>query len=78
MLSHLFMVQRISRVPKPHPRFIAPMECQSVANLPEGEQWVYEPLCGPPHNTSSVALHVMWRSAYEGNERSIQLSASAT
>lgn len=36
------MVQRVSRTPKPRPRFIEPMECRSVAKLPEGEQWVYE------------------------------------
>ena len=72
------MVQRVSRIPKPRPRFIEHMESRSVAQLPEGPQWVYEVLCGGPHNNSSVALRVMWCSAYEGNERSIQLSASAT
>src|SRR5262249_2767876 len=36
------MVRRVSSAPKPRPRFIAPMECRSVAKLPEGEQWVYE------------------------------------
>jgi len=39
--------------------------------VPEGVRELY-------NSGSSVALHVMWRSAYEGNERSIQLSASAT
>src|SRR5438270_8197403 len=37
------MVQRVSRNPKPRPRFIEPMECQRVARLPEGEKWIYEP-----------------------------------
>ncbi|HKR85633.1 MAG TPA: hypothetical protein VJS37_15850, partial [Terriglobales bacterium] len=37
------MVQRVDPHPKPRPRFIEPMECQRVANLPEGERWVYEP-----------------------------------
>src|SRR5262249_37106318 len=36
------MVQKVSRSPKPRPRFIEPMECQSVAKLPEGPQWLYE------------------------------------
>ena len=37
------MVQRLALHPKPRPRFIEPMECQRVAKLPEGEQWLYEP-----------------------------------
>jgi bifunctional non-homologous end joining protein LigD len=36
------MVQRVLRSPKPHPRFISPMECQRVPKLPKGEDWVYE------------------------------------
>lgn len=36
------MVQR-GAPPKARPRFIEPMECQRVANLPEGAQWIYEP-----------------------------------
>lgn len=58
--------------------FIEPMLLLRAERVPEGPNWSYELLCGGPHNSSSVALHVMWRSAYEGNERSIQLSASAT
>jgi len=37
------MVQRVAVHPQPRPRFIEPMECQRVAKLPDGEQWVYEP-----------------------------------
>lgn len=37
------MVQRVALHPKPRPRFIEPMECQRVAKLPDGEQWVYKP-----------------------------------
>jgi bifunctional non-homologous end joining protein LigD len=36
------MIQRVLRNPKPQPRFIEPMECQRVAKLPEGEDWIYE------------------------------------
>ncbi len=36
------MVQRVLRNPKLQPRFIAPMECQRVAKLPEGDDWLYE------------------------------------
>jgi DNA ligase D-like protein (predicted ligase) len=36
------MVQRGIRNPKPRPRFIEPMECKRVANLPKGEPWLYE------------------------------------
>jgi bifunctional non-homologous end joining protein LigD len=36
------MVQRVLRNPKPHPRFISPMECQRVPKLPEGDDWFYE------------------------------------
>ena len=36
------MIQRVLRHPKPQPRFIEPMECQRVAKLPEGEDWIYE------------------------------------
>jgi hypothetical protein len=58
--------------------FIDPMLLLRTEKLPEGPEWLHELLCGRPHNNSSVALHVMWRSAHEGHERSIQLSASAT
>ena len=36
------MVQRVLRNPKPRPRFIEPMECKRVAELPEGDDWAYE------------------------------------
>src|SRR5438105_1859710 len=35
-------MQKVSRIAKPRPRFIEPMECVSVAKLPQGEQWLYE------------------------------------
>ncbi|MGZ4815630.1 MAG: ATP-dependent DNA ligase, partial [Terriglobales bacterium] len=37
------MVQRVSPHPKPRPRFIEPMECRLVSQLPDGENWIYEP-----------------------------------
>jgi hypothetical protein len=39
--------------------FIEPMECEGVANLRDGSQWVYENLC-PPHKISG-AFRIMWR-----------------
>ena len=36
------MVQRVLRNPKPQPRFIEPMECKRVPQLPEGSGWFYE------------------------------------
>lgn len=36
-------MQKVSRIVKPRPRFIPPMECRPVWKLPEGEQWLYEP-----------------------------------
>jgi len=35
-IKQLQMVQRVSRISKPRPRFIEPLECQSVAKLPVG------------------------------------------
>ena len=35
------MVERITRTPKPRPRFIEPMECKRVPKLPEGDLWLY-------------------------------------
>jgi hypothetical protein len=40
--------------------FVEPMQCKLTASLPEGGDWEYELLCGPPHNSSSVAQFVMW------------------
>ena len=42
-------------------RFIEPMLLELTSRLPEGPQWLYEPLRGPPHNESYVAQPVMWR-----------------
>ncbi len=36
------MVQRGILNPKPRPRFIEPMECKRVPELPEGDDWGYE------------------------------------
>ena len=33
-------------------RFTPPMECLPVTSIPEGDAWVYELLCGPPHKIS--------------------------
>ena len=40
---------RLESLPKTEASFIEPMECLSVSRLPEGPQWVWEVLCGPPH-----------------------------
>jgi len=42
-------------------RFIEPMLLLRTDRLPDGVQWMYEVLCGPPHNSSSVAFDIMWR-----------------
>jgi hypothetical protein len=39
--------------------FIEPMLLLRNEMLPNGRDWLYELLCGPPNNSSSVALHVM-------------------
>jgi hypothetical protein len=53
--------------------FIQPMLLRAD-KLSDGPESLIELLCGGPHKSSSVALHVMLRSAPEGNQRSIQLS----
>jgi hypothetical protein len=51
---------KLRSLPAKKASFVEPMECLSVARLPEGSQWLWEILCGAPH-TSSVAFDVMWR-----------------
>ena len=51
----------LESLPKTKAAFIEPMLLQRTEALPEGAAWLYELLCGPPHNSSSVALDVMWR-----------------
>jgi hypothetical protein len=51
---------RLDSLPKTEASFIEPMECLSVSKLPEGLEWLWEILCGPPHKIS-VASRVMWR-----------------
>ena len=51
----------VGSLPKKNAEFIEPMECALVSELPEGPDWTYEVLCGPPHKISSVAFGVMWR-----------------
>jgi hypothetical protein len=41
-------------------RFTEPMECLPFENIPEGEFWTYELLCGGPHKISSVVKVIMW------------------
>jgi hypothetical protein len=41
--------------------FIEPMLLLRTENLPQGAEWAYQILCGPPHNISSAAVNVMWR-----------------
>ena len=52
---------RLDSLPKTEASFVEPMECLSVSKLPEGLEWLWEILCGPPHKMSSVAMNVMWR-----------------
>ena len=53
-------VTRLEALPKRKAEFIEPMECALVSKLPEGPDWTYEVLCGPPHKISYVASAVMW------------------
>jgi hypothetical protein len=48
-------------LPKAKAAFIEPMLLLRTGALPEAANWLYELLCGGPHNSSSVALGVMWR-----------------
>jgi hypothetical protein len=48
-------------LPKAKAAFIQPMDCLPVSKLPEGPQWLWEILCGAPHN-------LFWRSALCGAE----------
>jgi hypothetical protein len=48
-------------VTKINAQFIDPMLLLRKEKLPEGSEWLYEILCGRPHNNSSVAFAVMWR-----------------
>jgi hypothetical protein len=52
---------KLALLPTRAPAFLEIMECLAVSNLPNGPQWIYEILCGPPHKISSVAMNVMWR-----------------
>src|SRR5437899_968848 len=42
----------LGSLPKTEASFIEPMECLSVSKLPEGLEWLWEFLCGPPHKIS--------------------------
>jgi hypothetical protein len=44
-----------------HLTFTEPMECLAVKRLPDGLEWVYELLCGGPHNSSYVMPGFMLR-----------------
>jgi hypothetical protein len=48
-------------LPKQAASFIETMDCLPVSKLPDGLEWAYEILCGPPNKISSVAVNVMWR-----------------
>ena len=41
---------RLAALPKRKAEFIEPMECAPVPKLLDWPGWVYEILCGPPHN----------------------------
>jgi hypothetical protein len=60
----------LDALPRAPARFVEPMLLLSTAKLPEGSEWLYELLCGGPHNSSSVASEVMWRSGSNSNGRS--------
>ena len=49
--------KKLALLPTRPPAFLEIMECSAVSKLPDGPQWVYEILCGPPHKIS-VALRL--------------------
>jgi hypothetical protein len=51
--------KRLNSLPKTQASFVEPMECLSVSKLPEGPEWIWEPLCGGPHK-------ILWRPALCG------------
>jgi len=51
----------LESLPKAKAAFIEPMLLLRAGALPEAAEWLYELLCGRPHNSSSVAFAVMWR-----------------
>jgi hypothetical protein len=44
------MRARLDSLPRTEASFVEPMECLSVSKLPEGSKWIWEILCGSPHN----------------------------
>ena len=46
------MRARLESLPRTQASFIEPMECLSVSELLEGDHWIWEILCGPPHKIS--------------------------
>jgi hypothetical protein len=45
-------MKSLDSLPQREAAFIEPMECLAVPQLPDGSNWVYEILCGPPHKIS--------------------------
>jgi hypothetical protein len=64
------IASELESLPKAKATFIEPMLLLRTGALPEAAEWLYELLCGGPHNISSVASGVMWRSGNECNGRS--------
>ncbi len=48
------MRARLESLPRTQASFIEPMECLSVSELPEGDHWIWEVLCGGPHNAGNI------------------------
>jgi hypothetical protein len=47
--------------PKGNVAFIEPMLLQRTETLPEGDAWLYEILCGPPHNAEDFKQGAMFK-----------------
>jgi hypothetical protein len=58
--------------------FIEPRLLQRTEKLLEGPDWLIELLCGGPHNSSSVASEVMWRSSKDALGGSVIARMGAT
>jgi hypothetical protein len=52
------MRARLEALARTEASFVEPMECLSVSKLPEGLEWIWEILCGPPHFFCGVRRYV--------------------
>jgi hypothetical protein len=68
--------------PKVQAKFIEPMLLLPAQSLPEGAGWLYELLCGPPHNVRRhrrivVVDHIRARTTTPGPRATLRLAGAA-